>query len=79
MFFILTATSHQVVIYFAKSGPKHIVTDTEVGLNEMGVSIVGLNLLAPLSGNFVSHFLVKLLDLFGELGTFSKLLSSDKR
>jgi hypothetical protein len=69
----------QLVLDPFRFGPKHIVTDTEIGLNETGVSIVGLHLFAPLSGNFVSHFLVKLFDLFGELGTFSQLLRSDKR
>jgi hypothetical protein len=49
---------------------KNIVTDIEVGLNQMSVSVVGLHLSASLSGNFVSHFLVKLLDLLGELSNF---------
>jgi hypothetical protein len=69
----------QLVLEPFRFGPKNIVADIEVGLNQMSVSIVGLHLSASLSGYFFSHFLVKLLDLLGELGAFSKLLSSNKR
>jgi hypothetical protein len=68
----------QLVLDSLRFGRKHIVIDSEIGLNEMGVSIVGLHLFASLSGSFVSHFLVELLDLLRELGAFSELLGSNK-
>jgi hypothetical protein len=69
----------QLVLDPFRFRPKNIITDTEVGLNEMSVSVVVLHLFASLSGNFVDHFLVELFDLLGELGAFRKLLSSNKR
>jgi hypothetical protein len=57
----------------------YIVTWGEVGLETVSVSIVGLHLLMPLSGYLVRHFLVKLLNLLGGLGTFGQLLSLDAR